>query len=87
MEHAYVLCDGDQITWETMNEIIRTTAPGNAMIGSFDLELRPLKEVRSEVEQRLARKAYELTGSTYKAAKLLQVDQSTVARILNKGKA
>ncbi|MDR3225641.1 MAG: sigma 54-interacting transcriptional regulator, partial [Clostridiales Family XIII bacterium] len=86
MEHAYVLCDGDRITYDIMDDIIRVAAPGNAMIGSIDMELRPLKEVRAEVEQCLARKAYDLTGSTYKAAKLLQVDQSTVARILKKSK-
>jgi len=86
MEHAYVLCEGNRITRDAMDGIIRVAAPENAMIGSFDMELRPLKEVRAEVEQRLARKAYELTGSTYKAAKLLQVDQSTVARILKKSK-
>lgn len=46
--------------------------------------LMPLKEAKHEVEKQLVLQAYEQYGSTYKAAKALQVDQSTVSKILKK---
>lgn len=40
----------------------------------------PLKKAKKMLEKELILKAYELYGSTYKAAKVLEVDQSTVAK-------
>ncbi|MEL7565980.1 MAG: sigma 54-interacting transcriptional regulator [Dehalobacterium sp.] len=47
-------------------------------------ELMPLKEARRILETQLVQQAYDLHHSTYKAAKVLKVDQSTVVRILKK---
>lgn len=44
----------------------------------------PLKQAVDEVERQLIEKAVNVYGSTYKAAKALKVNQSTVARKLNK---
>lgn len=44
----------------------------------------PLKEARETLEKELLLRAYQLYGSTYKAAKALQVDQSTVVKKLKK---
>lgn len=44
----------------------------------------PLKQAVDEVERQLIEKAVDAYGSTYKAAKALQVNQSTVARKLNR---
>lgn len=46
--------------------------------------LVPLKEAVLEVEKLLLEKAMERYGSTYKAAEVLQVDQSTVVRKLQR---
>ncbi|ATW28137.1 sigma-54 interaction domain-containing protein [Candidatus Formimonas warabiya] len=48
--------------------------------------LMPLKEAKKELETQLVQRAYEIYHSTYKAAKILQVDQSTIVRLLKKGK-
>ncbi|WP_276917249.1 sigma-54 interaction domain-containing protein [Aneurinibacillus aneurinilyticus] len=42
----------------------------------------PLKEAKKLVEKDLVLKAYKIYGSTYKAAKVLKVDQSTIVRKL-----
>lgn len=46
----------------------------------------PLMRAREELDYMLAAAACERYGSTHKAAKALQVNQSTVVRILNKSK-
>lgn len=48
--------------------------------------LMPLKEAKKALEVQLVKRAYEMYHSTYKAAKILQVDQSTVVRLLKKSK-
>ena len=49
--------------------------------------IMPLKQAKAELETALAQQAYEMSGSTYEAAKLLEVNQSTVVRILQKARA
>jgi transcriptional regulator with PAS, ATPase and Fis domain len=46
--------------------------------------LMPLKEAKEKLEGNLVRMAYEQFGSSYKAAELLQVNQSTVNRWLKR---
>ncbi|WP_028307870.1 sigma-54 interaction domain-containing protein [Desulfitibacter alkalitolerans] len=48
--------------------------------------LFPLKEAKRDLEMQMVSTAYELYKSTYKAAKVLQIDQSTVVKILKKYK-
>jgi len=48
----------------------------------FGDDIMPLKEAKRLLEEELIKKAYDLTKSTYKAAKILGVDQSTVAKKL-----
>lgn len=43
-------------------------------------QLPPLKEAKRQLEKELILRAYELYGTTYKAAEVLQVDQSTIAK-------
>lgn len=45
-------------------------------------KLPPLKEAKKQLEKELILRAYELYGTTYKAAEILQVDQSTIAKKL-----
>lgn len=44
----------------------------------------PLKTAKQIVEKMMVSRAYKLYGSTYKAAKALKVDQSTVAKLIKK---
>lgn len=48
--------------------------------------LIPLKKAKKMLEKELVLKAYSLYGSTYKAAKVLEVDQSTIVRKLKEYK-
>ncbi|MFD1706404.1 sigma-54 interaction domain-containing protein [Siminovitchia sediminis] len=43
-------------------------------------QLPPLKEAKRKLEKDLILRAYERYGTTYKAAEVLQVDQSTIAK-------
>ncbi len=43
-------------------------------------KLPPLKEAKKQLEKELILRAYDLYGTTYKAAEILQVDQSTIAK-------
>mgnify|MGYP001095777475 CR=1 FL=1 len=49
--------------------------------------LVPLKKAKKIVERELILKAYEIYGSTYKAAKVLEVDQSTIVKKLKEYKS
>lgn len=59
---------------------------GTADTGSLRIpkgnSLPPLKEAKRQLEKELILKAYRLYGSTYKAAEILHVDQSTIAKKL-----
>ena len=84
IERAFILTDGDTIKEETVEMILRldkTRQSANKVICS---ELMPLKEAKEEVERQLVSWAYKMHGSTYKAAAALEVDQSTVVKLLKK---
>ena len=61
------------------NEIDRTG-------GVFVSKLMPLREANAFAEYQLIQMALKEGGSTYKAAELLGVDQSTIVRKLKKHK-
>lgn len=50
----------------------------------FVREICPLKEALETMEKQLLQKAFQQYGSTYKMAEVLQINQSTVIRKLNK---
>lgn len=85
IEHVYVLSDDDNITDKDFKSVLHekkdTTSFGTKIRCK---ELMPLKEAKWEVEKQLVTKAYEQLGSTYKVAKVLKVDQSTVVKLLKK---
>jgi len=47
-------------------------------------DLLPLKAAKREVEEQLVKKAYSIYKNTYKVGEVLEVDQSTVVKILKK---
>lgn len=93
IEHMHIFSDGKIMT----EEDARNSAQGTASLGTFSSNtnissgimssgIMPLKEAKWELEKQLVLRAYDRYGSTYKAAKALQVDQSTVSKILKKHK-
>lgn len=71
----------DELLMEGMTPNERTTLPKAKVICTG---LMPLKEAREKLESNLVKMAYDQFGSTYKAAELLQVNQSTVNRWLKR---
>jgi transcriptional regulator with PAS, ATPase and Fis domain len=55
--------------------------------GVYVAEIMPLKKASALVEYQLIKRAMEIGGSTYKAAEMLGVDQSTIIRKLKKYEA
>jgi transcriptional regulator with PAS, ATPase and Fis domain len=47
-------------------------------------ELMPLKQAKKDLEKQLVKRAYDLYKSTYKVANILNIDQSTVVKIMKK---
>ena len=83
IEHVYILSDGEEITAEDFLSVIRSEGEdGKSKVTCSGL--MPLKEAKWEVEKQLVTKAYEELGSTYKVAKVLKVDQSTVVKLMHK---
>lgn len=83
MERLIVTNDINTITLEHIN-LIFEVKPINYRVTCH--ELMPLKTAKREIEEQLVRTAYEMYHSTYKAAKALEIDQSTVVKILKKYK-
>ena len=81
MERVIVTNDTDMITLEHIN-IIFGVKPQNYRV--ICNQLMPLKTAKREIEEQLVRAAYEMYHSTYKAAEALEIDQSTVVKILKK---
>jgi transcriptional regulator with PAS, ATPase and Fis domain len=52
--------------------------------GVYCTEIIPYKQAKRELERELVKKAYKNYGSTYKAAEVLGIAQSTVVRILKR---
>lgn len=71
----------DELIMEGMTPNERTDLPNAKVICTG---LMPLKEAREKLESNLVKMAYDQVGSSYKAAELLQVNQSTVNRWLKR---
>lgn len=82
IERLFVSTDKQIISASLFKKIISGTTPsrGNVMCTG----IIPLKQARQELEYTLVKNAYEKYGSTYAAASALEVNQSTVSRILKK---
>ncbi|MEE0775873.1 MAG: sigma 54-interacting transcriptional regulator, partial [Bacillota bacterium] len=82
VERAMITCEGDVIDTKVLSEILSGDSEFSGNI--ICTGLLPLKQAKAELEGILVRNAYEKCGSTYRAAEVLGVNQSTVARILKK---
>jgi PAS domain S-box-containing protein len=85
LERIYVMTESNLVTMEDFEKAIRQEDPDSHRGQSIIcMDIMPLKEAKWQVEKQLVRQAYRREGSTYKAAELLKVDQSTVVKLLKK---
>jgi transcriptional regulator with PAS, ATPase and Fis domain len=87
LELVHVLSDGYIITEKDLRiailqdeqEISEDETTGVRCFGYM-----PLKDAKREVERQLVLKAYDEFNNTYKVAEVLNIDQSTVVKLLKK---
>ncbi|MEL7563365.1 MAG: sigma 54-interacting transcriptional regulator [Dehalobacterium sp.] len=84
IERIIVTSDTEVIMPEILPEILLSRSSPHQKI--ICTELMPLKKAKSELEAQLITRAYEIYKSTYKVGKVLEIDQSTVVKLLKKHK-
>ncbi|MGE7758998.1 sigma 54-interacting transcriptional regulator [Peribacillus sp. NPDC097895] len=88
IERFFVLSEGDSIN---IKDILYSSIFFQGELTEQDSEVEeevlPLKEAVMNFEEKLIKRALNKHGSTYKAAEILKVDQSTIVRKLQKMKA
>ncbi|MBS3970267.1 MAG: sigma 54-interacting transcriptional regulator [Clostridia bacterium] len=85
LERMLIMSDTDTIYPKHFHNIINIKS--DSVSGKvICTDLIPYKKAKRELEKQLIVKAYEIYQSTYKAAKALEIDQSTVVKILQKHK-
>lgn len=86
LERAFVMSDEQFVTKEDITRILYEDDEPAVIKHLEDIEIMPLKEAKWALEKQLVSKAYAIYHSTYKVAEVLQVDQSTVVKLLHKHK-
>ena len=81
IERAIIISDMEVITLEAMQNFLELKTHNKKIICT---ELMPLKLAKRDLEEQLVTSAYNIYKSTYKAAKVLEIDQSTVVKLLKK---
>jgi len=84
VERLVVTTEADTITCKKLPEFFSPQASTAGKVICTDLI--PLKKAKKEVEKQLVTRAYEIYQSTYKAGEVLEIDQSTVVKLLKKYK-
>jgi len=87
IERLIVTSEGNQITINDLPSELCNRREEHSSGGVFVSKLMPLKEATALVEYQLIEKALEEGGNTYRAAEILDVDQSTIVRKLKKYKS
>lgn len=86
LERTYIMSAGETLRKEDLETILQSDKSNVDSSKVLCLGIIPLKEAKRQLEHQLVTKAYKEFGSTYKAADALEVDQSTISKILNKYK-
>jgi len=81
LERAIIISDTEVITLETLLSFLDLKTNNKKVVCT---ELMPIKLAKREIEEQLVKNAYEIYKSTYKVAKILEIDQSTVVKLLKK---
>lgn len=88
VERTFILADGDKLLEEELSKIIYGGESSIVHTGNvFCVDLMPLKAAKLQIEKQLVTRAYQMYKSTYKVADVLQIDQSTVVKLLHKHNA
>ncbi len=82
LERAVVIHDSGIGTRESFTELLTGARPKNE--GVYCTDIIPYKKAKRQLERELVEKAYKMYGSTYKAAEVLGIAQSTVVRIMKR---
>lgn len=85
VERLVIVINEDVIEPHHLPETIKTANiyPGS-LAGEIINNLPPLEKIKEELEKEILEKLYHQFGNTYKIARLLKVNQSTVVRKLKK---
>ncbi len=86
IENAYIMSNRPVISRDTVYGIIYGSDPETSNNQVICKDIIPIKEARRQLEEQLVRNAMEVYKTTYKAAEVLGVNQSTVVRLLQKHK-
>ncbi|MEW5783915.1 MAG: sigma 54-interacting transcriptional regulator [Bacillota bacterium] len=86
VERLLIVADTDTVTIKHLPRHISGAAasPAPGQSAAFSLPLQPLKQAKECVEKELLRQAISRCRTTYEIAALLEIDQSTVVRKLQK---
>ncbi|MBC2725936.1 sigma 54-interacting transcriptional regulator [Desulfosporosinus sp.] len=81
VERAIVISEADVITHEYLQSLLERKANYYNIICN---EIMPLKLAKRKIEEQLVKNAYNIYKSTYKVAKVLEIDQSTVVKLMKR---
>jgi PAS domain S-box-containing protein len=83
VERLIITCDEHVIVKSHLPDYLRGN-PAASAGGIIVKGMYPLKQATEEVERQLVTMAYQAYGNTYRCAEVLQVNQSTAVRKINK---
>ncbi|MGI6765614.1 MAG: sigma 54-interacting transcriptional regulator [Lentihominibacter sp.] len=86
IENAYIMSNRPVINRDIIYGIIYGSDSESNTSQVICKDIIPLKEARRQLEEQLVKNAIEVYKTTYKAAEILDVNQSTVVRLLQKHK-
>ena len=84
VERAFIISDNNVITIDKLREAIFGSKEASIKSPIICSSIIPLKEAKNEVERQILMKACERYDTTYKIADALEIDQSTVVKLLKK---
>lgn len=84
IERMMIVVEGDEIGAQHLPGHLVLREPGIEVAASKAKRVKPLKEARAIMEKELLTDALHCCRTTYEMAYLLEVDQSTVVRLLKK---
>ena len=84
IERMMIVVEGDEIGKQHLPDHLVLSEQGDEAAAITAERIKPLKEARARMEKELLAEALRCCRTTYEIANLLEVDQSTVVRLLKK---
>ncbi|MEE0776068.1 MAG: sigma 54-interacting transcriptional regulator [Bacillota bacterium] len=82
IERLFITAEGSELTSAELRQILGVAPGGDGEV--FCQSIMPLKQAKQQLEAQLLERAYRQYGSSYKVAKVLNCDQSTVVKLRKK---